>query len=326
MSQVLRRQFLILAGALVAAPFALAQRPKPRRIGWLLSIKRADAAPFIDAFVAGMREHGYVHGESFVLELRYADGDARRFPELARELAALGVDVVLAVETPARAMVTVSSAVPIVLTTSIDPVAAGLVKSLARPGTNVTGLVDQFDQVIAKHVELLVELVPRASRIAYIDDPFWSARDSYEKFARAAAGAKGLNLTVASVGDANAVQQAFATLEARRPDGLIVAATGGTYAMRDAIIAGARRLRLPAVYGLPPFVESGGLISYGPNLLENNREAADFVVRILKGAKPSELPVRQSKKYYVMLNLRAAREIGIDIPPAVLLRADRVIE
>jgi len=323
-----RRTALAFGGALLACPvLGRSQAAKQFRVGWLHSGKLKAAGRLLDAFVAGMRERGHVLGESFVVDIRAAEGDPRRFAALARELVALRPDVLLGYETSARAMAAETSTIPIVLATSIDPVAAGLVKSLARSGTNVTGMVDQFDQLIAKHVELLVELAPKASRIAFLNDRFWSARDSYERFARMAAASKGLEVTMASVGDAADLQRVFAAFEKARPDGMIVAATAGAMALllRE-IVDGARRMRLPAVYPVAFFPEGGGLLSYGPNLVENFREAADFVARIFRGEKPADLPLRQTKKFYLLVNLKAASEIGVTIPRAILLRADRVIE
>ena len=281
----------------------------------------------LEVFIAAMRERSFTHGEHFVLQTRYAEGDPRRFLALTRELVAADADVLLGVETGAKAMVQVTSSIPIVLFTSIDPVAAGLVKSLAQPGTNVTGMVDQFDQLVAKHIELLVEITPKASRIVLLNDRFWSARESYERFARDAALAKGLELSIALIGDQNDVRQALADLEKRRADGMIIAATGGAIlAWRAEIIDGARKLRLPTVYAFERYVTDGGLLSYGPDILENVREAADFVARIFNGADPANMPLRQTKKFHLVVNVKEARRLGVTVPSSLLLRADRVIE
>lgn len=325
MSGIGRREFLGAIAVLVGAPAARAQVQRKAALIGLLSVlarTEAEALQGMRPFIAGMRELGYVQGEHFVLAIRVSGGDARRFPALADELIALKPDVLLGVETSALVMAAKTKTIPIVLYSSIDPVAAGLVKSLARPGTNVTGLSGQFDELIAKHVELLLELVPKATGISMISDPFWSARESYERYAHRAAEAKGLSLTVIHVKDARDVKQAFVQFEQRRPDGLLVASTGLTWALMETIHEGARRLRLPAV----GYAIRGGLIQYGVDVFANLRLAAEFVDRILKGAKPADLPVRQATKYELIVNMKTAREIGLKFPPSILLRADQVLE
>jgi putative ABC transport system substrate-binding protein len=313
---------------LLAWPGLVVAQPGKRfRIGWLFGDRQGRSAELVKVFNSAMRERGFAPGERFVLEMKFADGDPRRFPALARELIASNADVVLCVETGAKAMVQATSTVPIVLFTSIDPVGAGLVKSLAQPGTNVTGMVDQYAELIAKHVELLVEIAPKSSRLVLLNDRFWSGRESYERFAQHAAAAKRVELATALVGDKEDLEQVFADLERRRPDGLIVAATGGAISnWRTEIIDGVRRLRLPTVYAFGAYALSGGLLSYGPNILENVREATEFVVRILHGASPAQMPLRQTKKFDLVVNLAEARRIGVTIPQSILLRADRVIE
>lgn len=324
-----RRSLIAALCTLPAWPGVTAAQVRKRfRIGFLFGDRPGPGADaLLQAFISAMRERGFTHGDHFVLETRFAEGDPRRFLVLARELVAADADVLLGVETGAKAMIQVTSSIPIVLFTSIDPVAAGLIKSLAQPGTNVTGLVDQFDQLIAKHIELLVELRPKASRIVLLNDRFWSARESYERFARDAASAKGLELSIASIGDEKDVKQAFGDLERRKADGMIVAATGGAIlTWRAQIIDGARKLRLPTVYAFERYVTDGGLLSYGPDILENVREASEFVVRILNGANPADLPLRQTKKFYLAVNLKEARRLGVTLPSSLLLRADRVTE
>lgn len=320
-----RRRFLGAVVGLIGAPMVHAQtQRKPARIGLLSVLARSDSEAMqgMRPFLTGMRERGYVLGEHFLLDIRVSGGDARRFPVLADELIALNPDILLGVETTALVMAAKTKTIPIVLYSSIDPVASGLVKSLARPGTNVTGFSGQFDELMAKHVELLLEFVPKASRIAMISDPFWSARESYERHAQRAVSAKGLGLSIIHVKDAGDVQQAFVQFEKSRPDGLLVAATGLTWALMESIHEGARRLRLPAI----GYAIRGGLISYGVNIFTNLYETADFVDRILKGAKPADLPVRQATKYELVVNSKTAREIGLKIPQSILVRADQVIE
>lgn len=297
---------------------------KPARIGLLSAYGRSEAHALegMQPFLAGMRERGYVLGEHFVLDIRLSGGDARRVPALVDELIALKPDVLLGVETSALVMAAKTSTIPIVLLTSIDPVAAGLVKSLAQPGTNVTGMSGQYAQLMAKQVELLLELAPEASRVVVLSDPFWSARESSERSAQQAATAKGLNLKFVYVKDAVEVKQAFMEFEKNRIDGLILIATGLIATHRETIREGIHRLRLPAVGP----AGAGGALSYGLDLASNYHESADFVDRILKGAKPAALPVRQATRYELVVYMKNTREIGLTIPQSILLRADQVIE
>jgi putative ABC transport system substrate-binding protein len=296
---------------------------KPARIG-LLSVSRseAEAVQTLKPFIDGMRDRGYVLGKDFVFEIRVSSADARRYPALAEELIALRPDVFIAFETNGRVLAAKTRDIPIVLLISIDPVAAGLVQSLARPGTNVTGMSGQGDMLTAKDVELLAELLPKASRIAMLIDPLLSNRASYERYAQSAAAAKGLSLTIIHVQDAGDVQQAFMQFEKRRPDALLVNGGGRTWTLKETIRDGVGRLRLPTI-GLQPF---GSLLTYGVNNAAAWYEAAEFVDRILKGAKPADLPVRQATKFELLVNLKIAREIGLTIPQSILLRADQVIE
>jgi len=273
-----------------------------------------------------MRDHGYVVGENIELNIRHTEGVKSRAPALADELIALKPDVLVGVEEVAVAMKAKTSTIPIVLTAASDPVAAGLVQSLARPGTNVTGLANLWDELLAKHVELLVDLVPKAKLIAYFADATYQDPERFERIVRTAATAKGVSVIVLSVGNLDDLRRAFTALESRRPQGLVVLTTGIFGAHLDEIIRVAQRLRLPAIWGLASFADRGGLVSLGPNFLETFRYAAKFVDRILKGTKPADLPVEQWGKFALVLNLKKAKAIGLKIPLSVLLRADRVIE
>jgi len=324
-----RRTVLQLAALTLVLPGrALAQATRRFRVGCLWFTSESSAKPFVEAFLAGLLDLGYVPGRNVVLDMRYAGGDSGRLPALADELIALKPDVLVGIELAAIAMKPKTSTIPIVLPTSTDPVAAGLVQSLARPGTNVTGITASLDQVVAKHIELLTEIIPKISRVALLNDPLAPAAPRFERYARTAAAAKGLKLILVGASDAEGVRQAFATLERERAEGLVVATTGRAAQHRQEIIGHAGRLRLPCISALPAaaWAEAGGLVTYGPNTLASFRYSATFVVRILKGAKPAELPVEQSAKFEFVVNMRTAREIGVTIPQSVLLRADRVIE
>ena len=319
-----RRQFLAGVAGLVGAPMAGAQGPrKPAVLGVIasLALTEAEVLQNMQPFLLGMRERGYVQGVDFVLEMRMSGGDTRRFPALVDELLALKPDVLMALEATAKAMVAKTTTIPIVLLMSVDPVAAGLVKSLARPGTNVTGMSALIDAMVAKNIELLLELVPKASRIAMLSDPSWSARESNVQQAQRVAAAKGVMLTNVYVKDATELQQAFMQFEKRPPDGLFIHYGGQTVALREPIAQGIRRLHLPSVGAGP-----GCVLIYGADRVSMAHEAADFVDRILKGAKPADLPVRQATRYVLRVNMKIAREIGVKIPQSILMRADEVIE
>jgi putative tryptophan/tyrosine transport system substrate-binding protein len=280
-----------------------------------------------------MRQYGYVAGRNLALDERYAEGNYSRLPTLAAELIALKPDILIGIEAAAVALRSKTTTIPIVLIAAPNPVAAGLVQSLARPGTNVTGLTYRQDEFTAKHIELLTEINPRMSRVALFNfaalanEGGASAAALFDQAARKAAIAKGLALVVVAARDAQGVREAFARLEKERPEGLVVPPSGFAWQFRHEIIREARRLRLPSISGLPDgFADAGGLATYGASFLESYRYATVYVDRILKGAKPLDLPVEQMTKFEFVLNLKTAREIGVTIPRAVLLRADRVIE
>ena len=327
-----RRTFLQLAATTLTLPrWARGQTQRVFRVSWLTAAKAADAIKpeyrrIFDGFRARMAERGYVEGKNLVLDFRYAEGDATRFPALADELIALKPDVLIGVQTVALAMFAKTKTIPIVLNTSIDPVGVGLVKSLARPGTNVTGMVDLYDQLVAKHVELLLEIAPKASRLGLLIDPNWSSRQSSEDFAQKAASSKRLSLTVAAAANANEIKMAFDEFEKKRVEILVIMTAATLLARRNEISEQARRLRMPAIFGTALYAESGGLLSYGPDVVGNLRDVAELIDRIFNGAKPADLPLRQTAKFEMVVNLKAAREIGLTIPQTVLFRADRVIE
>ena len=329
-----RRTVLQLAALTLASPGrALALSPKRFRVGCLWVANEVTVKQVAEAFLAGLRELGYIEGRDIVVDMRYAGGDTSRLPALADELIALRPDVLVGIESPASVMRGKTKTIPIVLTTSVDPVAYGLVRSIARPGTNVTGMTYSLDNLLAKHIELLTEVVPKMSRVALLNyaavtnDPDARLAARFEQFAKMAATAKGMRLIVVSARDAESVRQAFAALERERAEGVVVPSTGPLFQLRHEIIGHARRLRLPTISALPEsWVEAGGLINYGPNFLESHRYAATYVDRILKGAKPAELPIEQPAKFEFVVNLKTAREIDITIPKSILLRADRVIE
>lgn len=327
-----RRALLQWATAMLATPqLVLAQAPTRFRVGCLWMLKETAMQPFRDAFLAGMREYGYVAGRNLVLDERYADANYSRLPVLADELIALKPDVLIGIEGALVALRRKTTTIPMVLIASTNPVAAGLVQSLSRPGTNVTGLSYRYDELIAKHIELLTEINPKITRIALFNvasagEIGASASALYEQHARKAASAKGLALVVVAAGDAEGVRRAFERLDEERPQGLVVAASGFTFQFRNEIIRETRRLKIPSITSDPEWAKSGGLATYGPGVLHNYRHVAKYVDRILKGAKPAELPIEEMAKFEFFINLRTARELGVTIPQILLFRADRVIE
>jgi putative ABC transport system substrate-binding protein len=324
-----RRSALQLALATLVTPsLPLAQQSRPHRLGLLaVSDESTTKLMFVDPFVAGMRERGYEIGRNLVLDVRHAKGDASRLPALAGELIALKPDVLLGIESAVRAMAGKTSTIPIVLIASSDPVAAGLVKSLARPGTNVTGMAMQFDALIAKQIELLAEIVPGMSRVGFLADDSASASGRFQNYARGGAGAKRLALTIEAAHEPESIRRAFAGFAKARAQGVVVASTGALLMHRRTIIDEAKRLRLPTMHSELENPRSGALASYGADTAASYRaDVPPYVERILKGAKPAELAMQQPTKYVLVVNLKSAKEIGITIPNSILARADRVIE
>ena len=280
-----------------------------------------------------MREYGYVAGRNLALDERYAEGDVSRLPVLADELIMLKPDVLIGIEGAVAVLRRRTTTIPLVLIAGVNPVAAGLIQSLSRPGTNVTGLSFRQDELIAKHIELLAEINPRITRIALFqfaavaDEPWASIAALYEQYARKAASAKGLTLVIVTARDAQGVRRAFERLGEEQAEGLVVAASGFTWQLRNEIIRETRRLKIPSITSNPQeWADSGGLATYGPSFLHNYRRVATYVDRIFKGAKPAELPIEEMAKFEFVVDLRTAREIGVTIPQVLLFRADRVIE
>jgi len=334
MGEIQRRQFLIAAGALLGAPLVRAQQPVRRfRIG-VLQVGTATSLKLTDqAFLAGLRDRAYVTGQNLIADFRYDDGQGQ-LPALADELIALKPDLLVGTEITSAVMKAKTSTTPIVLLTSADPVAAGLVQSLARPGTNVTGNSSSLYTLVAKQVELLTEIVPRMSRVAVLiapfnppkDSPYFGRPDPWESATRKAAEAKGLTLEVLRANDPESLRVAFARLKRPLPGGLVVATNAVIIRLHPEIIGELRRLRLPAISGYFGFVDAGGLLSYGSNSTVTYRYAAKFVDLILKGAKPADLPVEQVSRFELQVNQKAVRELGLKLPPSILVRVDRVIQ
>jgi putative ABC transport system substrate-binding protein len=308
---------------------AQAQQPKKiARIGYLTGSTPAAFAQNIEAFRQGLRELGHVEGKTVVLEIRYGEGRAERVPELARELVGLKVDVIVAASD-----VTIAAAkretrtIPIVMINSNDPVGTGFVASLARPGGNVTGLSNISPELSGKRLELLTEVVPGLSRVAFLWNPDLRGAVFSYKETEGAARSLRLQLQSVEVVGAEDLDRAFSAITEQRAQVLIVQSPNPVvFSNRGKIASFAQRNRLPSIFGGFLFVDAGGLMSYGPSGIDMQRSAATYVDKILKGTKPADLPVQQPTKFELVINLKTAKQIGVTIPPSVLARADRVIE
>src|SRR6478752_1412502 len=332
MSGMRRREFVSLFGA-AAAGWPLAaraqQREPMRRIGVLMNMPADDpeGQARVAAFLQGLQEAGWAVGRNAQIHIRWGMSDAERSRKNATELVALTPDVLFATTFPTvAALQQATRAVPIVFAGVIDPVGAGLVASLARPGGNTTGFAGFEYGLSSKWLELLKEAVPRLSRVAVLRDSLTPVGIGQLAAIQGVAPSFGVELTPIVVRDASEIEPAVAAFARSPDDGLIVTIGTLTDAHRDVIGKLAARLRLPAVYPFPFFVRSGGLISYGTDIIDSYRRAAGYVDRILKGEKPTDLPVQQPTKIQLAINLKAAKALGLEIPSALLARADEVIE
>jgi len=316
-----RTLMAVLAGGLLAAPLVIeAQQTRPLRIGWLSMAPH----PFISSFRAGLRDLGYVEGQSVVIDERYAEGQPDRLPGLVRELIARRVDVfVTSGSAPALAAKDTTTTVPIVAITS-NHVGVGLVRSLAHPGGNVTGLELLSADLSVKWLELLKATVPNLARVGVLADT--SGPSTQFERMNAVASSLGLKLVRLGARDPAGIDAAFTQAVRERVGGLITHSSTVFAAHKRDIVSLAAKHRLPAMYEHRDFVDSGGLMSYGPNLDDVFRRAAVFVDKILKGSKPADLPVEQPTKFELIVNLRTAKALGLTIPQSLLLRADEVIQ
>jgi putative ABC transport system substrate-binding protein len=329
MSQVRRRQFLIAAGALLAAPFAAnAQQRKIAKIGVLFASNPAATTQSYDAFRQGMRGLGHSEGKTFVLEVRYGESRAERSSELARELVSIKVDVIVATTDQAIAAVKrETQTIPVVMAFSSDPVGTGFVVSLARPGRNITGLSHISPELSGKRLALLREVIPGLSRVAFLWNPDLRGALFDYKETEGAARSLGLQLQSIEVSRAEDVDRAFSAITKERAQALVLPGANPVgFSNRGQIASFAQRNRLPSMFGQKEYVDAGGLMSYGPSTTDMFRRAAIYVDKILKGAKPADLPVEQPTRFEFVVNLKTAKALGLTIPQAVLVRADEVIE
>jgi ABC-type uncharacterized transport system substrate-binding protein len=325
-----RREFItLLGGAAVAWPLvARAQQAgKVWRIGILDTTSVALNAANFDALRQGLRQHGYIEGQNLVIDYRSADGRVERFPDLAAELVHLKVDLIVTRGTPAVVAVkNATKTIPVVMAASGDPIGAGVVAGLARPGANVTGLSAFVTELQAKRLELLKELVPGINRIAALLNMSSPATPPQWEQTKAAARTLAIEPQLLDVRKPEDLNRAFETAIRQRAEALVVGINALTQANRRPIADLATKHRLPAIYASREFVDAGGLVAFGVNYPDLYRRAATYVDKILKGAKPADLPIEQPTKFEMVINLKTAKALGLDVPPTLLARADEVIE
>src|SRR5438552_1150062 len=318
---------LLITALLPTVLPAHGQQPaKVPRIGFLSSLSAAAVSDRVDAFRQGLRELGYVEGKNIVIEYRWAEGKTERLPDLAAELVRLKVDVIVtggpAVNRLAKeATVTI----PVVMSFDNDPVGNGFAASLARPGGNVTGLSALSPEISGKQLELLKEIVPTLSRVAVLGNSAEPANALVLREVELAAGALGVKLQYLDVLGPKDIETAFRAASKGRADAVLVLLSPVIISHRTQLVEIALKSRLPAIYPRPEFVEDGGLMSYATSFADLSRRAATYVDKILKGTKPADLPVEQPTKFELVINLKAAKQIGLTIPPNVLAQADKVI-
>lgn len=326
-----RRDTVLALLALGATPLSAEaqQQSKPWRIGFFYFGSRQSA---IDtgryaAFLQGMREAGYLEEKHFILEPRYADGYFERFPAMAAELVRSKVDVIVSTSTPMhRVMQKATSTIPIVITVSPDPVKDGLAQSLAHPGGNITGLASSNTELSRKYLEVLSDTMPSLSQIHVL---FTSANETHTdqlNNVRVSAEKAGIKVRAFDVATSQDIGAAFSDIARSRPDAVIVLADGLFVQHARQLAESSLKHKLPTMFGISEFPEAGGLMSYGPDIRDNYRRAARYVDRILKGAKPADLPIEQPSKFELVFNLKTAKALGVQISKTMLFRADRVIE
>jgi putative ABC transport system substrate-binding protein len=328
---VKRRALLIVAGTTIVARALRAQQPigKVFRIGVLLVTNRAQLASAgnLLPFERTLRELGYIEGQNLAIEWRGAQGQLERLPMLAAELVALKMDVIVAgADSAAIAAKSATKTIPIVFVAAADPVGLGLVDTLSRPGSNVTGFSSSHDTLVAKRVELLREIDPKMTRLAVLHQPGDWSSDRELDVLRRLAGTMKLKLSVHALQASTDIDAALQGIEKQGPEALLVTGSPLTFILRKRISGFAAEQRLLAIYPFAIYLEPDSLMSYGFSYPDNYRRAAEYVSRILKGAKPADLPVQNPLKFELVVNRKAATQLGVRIPASVTARADRVIE
>lgn len=324
-----RRTFIgAMAGSLVAAAFAVdaQQTVTTARIGYLGNTNPTHHAPSLAAFRQGLRDLGWVEGQNLSIEYRWADGDLDRLPALAAELVKLRIDVIVTAGAPAiRAAMQASSTIPVVVAVMSDPVGEGFAANLARPGGNVTGLANQFENLVSKQLQFLKETVPKASRVAILFRTT-AHPSATRKAAEAAARALGLAARVIEIRDVTDFDGAFKAARSEGADVLLVLPSPAFNRHRARLAELTAKYRLPAIYENGEYVDDGGLMSYGPNFPDMFRRSASYVDRILRGARPGDLPIEQAERFEFVINLKTAKALGLTIPPSIQLQTTRVVQ
>jgi ABC-type uncharacterized transport system substrate-binding protein len=325
-----RRTILAAIGAVAAATSlsAIAQEAAtPVRLAVIFGLTSEASRDNMSSFRDEMRKLGWVDGRNIMIEYRYAKGDTSRLPALIAKVLRHKPDLIVVTSTPsAQAAKAATTSVPVVFSMVSDPVASGVVASLARPGGNLTGWSNLLPETSQKLLELLKEVDPKASRLAVLFDPSNHGKVVEVRVLQDVARGAGVSLQLVEARNAKGLKAAFASLETERPDGLIVLQDTVTGKHRKEIVEFAAKMRLPAIYQVKEFPDAGGLLSYGLNMPEQFRRSAFYVDKILRGARPSDLPVEQPTKFELVVNIKTAKALGLSIPLSILLRADRVIE
>jgi putative ABC transport system substrate-binding protein len=318
---------LVLAAVAAGLPVGAQQASKIPRIGYLSGATPAAGGHLVEAFKQGLRELGYVEGKTFVLEARYSEARSERLPELAHELVSHKVDVIVSGnDVSTAALKRETSTIPIVMGNSFDPVGTGFVASLPRPGGNITGLSNISSELSGKRLELLREAVPGLSRVAVLWNPDVRGAVLDYKETEAAARSRHLELQSVEVSRTEDFDRAFAAVTSHHAQAFILTANPVALSYQGQLASFAQGNRLPSMYAQREFVNAGGLMSYGPSTPELFRRAAIYVDKILKGAKPADLPVEQPRRFELVINLTAAKGLGLTLPPSLVQRADQLIQ
>lgn len=323
-----RRDFIkVIGGGAVAWPLAArAQQPTPV-VGFLSAVSQTQTAHLVAAFRRGLKEAGFVEGSNVVIEYRFADGQYDRLPAQATELVRRAVDVIVASGPPAaNAARVATTSIPIVFVVGLDPVAAGLVASFNRPGGNATGITLVSGPLGQKRLELVREFAPKATDVAMLVNPLSPDAPPEIRDMQAAAQANGFKITLLNASTLDELKTAIATLADHRSSALLVGGDPFFMVRREQIVALVAQQKIPAVYPFREFADAGGLMSYGTNIANAYRQSGIYAGRILKGAKPADLPVLNPTSFEIVVNLKAAQTLGLDIPPALHARADEVID